>query len=108
MSNPTDEIINEKLEELAGGARTVLAEESLADIKKNVSLDASELDANLRVLMLSASYLELCNKRGWKFVEKAPKAAVKHIPFFLQPPRLKQRIEDALALGQSSIEDRYF
>ena len=108
VANLTDEIIKEKLLELTGGPRTVSAEEALAEVKRNILLDASEPDASLRVLMLSASYLELCDKRGWNFVEKAPKVAVKHILSVLQPPRLKQRVEDALALEESILEDKYF
>lgn len=92
----TDKLIKSKLETFAAGSKKVSAEEAFADVKKKFRLDASEPDARLRVIMLSASYLDLCEKRGWKFVEKAPKTAVKHIISVHQPPRLKQRTEDAL------------
>ena len=93
---------------MAAGTKTVSAEEALADVKRNGRLDSSEPDARLRVMMMSASYLELCDKGGWKFVEKAPKAAIKQSISVLQPMRLKERIEDALELEQSDLEDKYF
>ena len=58
--------------------------------------------------MLSASYLELCEKRGWKFIDNAPKAAIKHIISVLQPPRLRTRMEDALQLERADLKDDYF
>ncbi len=51
-------------------------DDALADVKRNVRLDVSEPDARLRILMLQTSYLELCERRGWTFVEKALKAAI--------------------------------
>jgi len=59
-------------------------------------------------MMLSASYMEFCEKRGWNFIEKAPKVAIKHIISVLQPPQLKSRIQDAIELEKSSLEDKYF
>ena len=73
----TDEKIRSKLETFAAGTSTVSAEETLADVKKNVRLDSSEPGARLHFMMMCASYLELCDKVGWKIVEKAPKAAIK-------------------------------
>ena len=108
VTDLTDELIKEKLTTFAAGTKTVSADEALADVKRNVRLDATEPDARMRIMMLSASYLELCDKRGWNFIDTAPKAAVKHIVSVLQPPKLKQRIEDALELEQSALEDKYF
>lgn len=56
------------------------------DVKRNFRLDASEPDARLRILMLQTSYIELCEKRGWKFYETAQKSAVRHLITVLQPP----------------------
>ena len=36
-------------------------DEAMADVKRNVLLDASEPDARIRVIMLQASYIELCD-----------------------------------------------
>lgn len=108
MANLTDEVIKDKLISLSSGSRTASADPAMADVKRNVSLDASEPDAWLRIMMLSASYLELCDKRGCNFVEKAPKAAVKHFISVLQPPKLKQRVEDALQLEESYLEEKCF
>ena len=73
------------MEEIAGTSRSVSVESALADVKRNVRLDANKPDARLRILMLSASYLELCEKRGWKFVETSQKAAIKYVISVLQP-----------------------
>ena len=62
LSDLNDDILKAKLQELAGGYRTVSCEQALADVKRNVKLDATEPDARLRILMLSASYIELCEK----------------------------------------------
>ena len=69
----TDEKIKSKLETFAAGTKTVSEEEALADVKRNVRLDASEPDARLRIIMLSASYLELCDKRGWNSSKRLPR-----------------------------------
>lgn len=79
----TDDTSKVNLESFAVRTKAVSAKEALANVKKNVRLDASKLSARLRIKTLSHSYLELCNKRGWKFVEMAPKAAIKHIIFVL-------------------------
>ncbi len=60
------------------------------------------------MLMLQTSYLELCERRGWTFVETAPKAAIKHLVAVLQPPVLKSRVEDALRLEKNDVKDDSF
>ena len=75
----TDEVIQRKLKEIAGTSRSVSVEPVLADIKRYVRLVANECDARLRILMMSASLLELCGKRGRKFVESSQKAGIKHV-----------------------------
>lgn len=104
----TDEIIKDKLDEIAGTSRSVSVESALADVKRNVKLDANEPDARLRILMLSASYLELCEKRGWNFIETSQKAAIKHIISVLRPAGLKQRMQDALELEKADLKHDYF
>lgn len=47
-------------------------------------------------------------RRGWNFVEKAQKAAVKDIVAVLQPPLLKMPIEDALRLEKNELKDDFF
>ena len=104
----TDEVIKSKLEEIAGTSRSVSVESASADVKRNVRLDSNEPDARLRILMLSASYLKLCEKRGWKFVETSQKAAIKHVISVLQPPNLRNRVEDALQLERADLKNDYF
>ncbi len=58
--------------------------------------------------MLHTSYVELCERRGWTFVEKSPKAAIKHLVAVLQPPALKSRVEDALRLEKNDLKDDFF
>ena len=70
-SELTDELIKSKLEQVAGNSRSASVESALADGKRNVELDPNEPDARLRIVMLSAPYLELCGKRGWNFVENS-------------------------------------
>eukprot|EP00171_Calliarthron_tuberculosum_P007262 IDg7262t1 len=108
VSDLSDDIIKANIIKLSSGSKPVSAEEALADVKRNVRFDASEPDAKLRVLMLQASYIELCKKRGWKFYETAQKAAVKHIIAVLQPPQLKSRVEDALELDQHELKKDFF
>lgn len=108
VSDLTDEIIKDKLSSYAEGSKVVSADEALSDVKRNVRMDASERDARIRIMMLSASYLGLCYKRGWKFVFKAPKAAIGHIISVLQPPRLKQRVGDALELEHADLAEDYY
>ena len=104
----TDDIIKVKLNELSSGSKPVSADEAMADVKRNVRLDASEPDARIRVLMLQASYVEHCKRRGWDFVNTAPKAAVKHLVAVLQPPALKSRVEDALQLEKNHLKSDFF
>ena len=104
----TDEKIKSKLEDVSGCTRTVSVESTLNDVKAHVRLDVNEPDARLRILMLSASYLELCERRGWKFVETSPKAAIKHIISVLQPPGLKTRMIDSLQLERADLKNDYF
>lgn len=70
--------------------------------------DTFEFDARLRILMLQTVYVELCERRRWNFVEKVPKAAVKHMVSVLKPLALKARIEDALQLKKHEIKRRLF
>ncbi len=55
--------------------------------RRNMRLDAAELDARIRIPMLRASYVEHCKRRGWDFVSTAPKAGIKHIIAVMQRPR---------------------
>ena len=104
----SDEVIKSKLQEISGYVSSISVESALNEVKANVRLDTNEPDARLRILMLSTSYLELCEKRGWKFVENSPKAAIKHIISVLQPPGLKARMNDALALERTDLKSDYF
>ena len=104
----TDEKIKSKLEEISGCTQTVSVESALNEVKTHVRLDVNEPDARLRILMLSASYLELCERRGWRFVETSPKAAIKHIISVLQPPGLKTRMIDSLQLERADLKNNYF
>ena len=86
----TDAIIKTKLDHIAGIVRTTSVEAAFAEVKRYLKLDALEPDARLRIIMLSASYLELCERRGWNFVENTPEAVLKHIIWVLQPVELKK------------------
>lgn len=108
VSECTDDVIKTELDKIAGTYKTVSVEAAFADVKRNVRLDANEPDARLRIMMLSASYLELCENRGWNFVENSQKAAIKHIISVLEPPRLKMRMEDALQLDKAELKNDYF
>ena len=100
-----DTTLRAKLEELAGRARDVSPSEAMALVKKEIRLNAAENCARLRVMLLSASYLDLCEKRGWKFVENSPKTAIKHIIAVLEPPGLKQKAEDAVEMEIQEIQE---
>ncbi len=54
--------------------------------------------------MLQARYVEHCKRRGWDFVNTAPKVAVNHI--IAGPPALKSRIEDAFSTGEEPSQRR--
>ena len=108
ISQLTDELIKSKLEEFCGAIKYVSYDEAMADVKRNVRLDVSEPDARIRVIMLQASYIELCERRGWNFFEKAQKAAVEHITAVLQPPQLKNLVEDALRLDKGDLNDDFY
>ncbi|CAN8068627.1 unnamed protein product [Agarophyton chilense] len=108
VSQLTDEIIKEKLSALSSKGRAVSYDEVMADVKRSISLDASEPDAFLRIIGLQTAYLDLCDRRGWNFVDKAPKAAVRHILAVVEPPELKIRLHDALKLEKSELEDDFF
>ncbi len=58
--------------------------------------------------MLQASYVEHCKRRGWDFINTAPKAAIKHIIAVLQPPALRSRFEDALRLEKNHLKYDFF
>ena len=104
----TDDIIKNKLMHLVSGSKHVTYDEAMADVKRNVRLDASEPDARLRILMLQTSYMELCERRGYNFVEEAPEAAVQHLIAVLQPPALKSLVEDALKLTRRGLKEDFF
>ena len=108
VSSLTDAIIKTTLTSLSSRGKIVDYEEVMADVKRSISLDASEPDPRLRIIILQTAYLDLCNHRGWNFVEKAPKAAVKHILSVIQPPELKNRLHNALKLEQSDLEEDFF
>lgn len=80
-----DVIIETHLHGLIAGSKSVSFDDALADFKRNIRLDASELDARLRTLILQTSSIELCERRGQTFAEKALRAAIKHLNAFLQP-----------------------
>ena len=103
-----DAVIKAKLESLSSTTKHVSFDEAMADVVRNVKIDASEADARLRVLMLQTSYISLCDRRGWNFIDKAQKAAVKHLTAVLEPPQLKSRVEDALRLEESDLKDDFF
>ena len=77
LKDLTDVTLKAKLEEIAGKSKNVTVDQALAEVKRHVKLDANEPDARLRIMMLSALYLELCEKRGCEFVEKSQKAAAR-------------------------------
>ncbi|CAN8069970.1 unnamed protein product [Agarophyton chilense] len=104
----SDDLIKTKLLGRSGGVRSVSYEEVMADVKRNIKPDVSEPDPSLRIFMLRASYLDICERRGWNCVDSAPKSAVRHIIAVLQPPELKIRMQDALRLEKSSLEDDLF
>lgn len=104
----TDVFVKTLLQSLVRATKTVSREDALSDVKRNVRLDISEPDARIRILMHQNSYLELCERLGWEFVEKAPKSAIKHILSALQPPRLKSKIEDALQLDRADLKADIF
>ncbi len=108
VNDLTDDIIQNRLCNLVGGSKPVSFDDALADVKRNVRLDISEPDVRLRILILQIIYIELCERRGWTFVKKAPKAAIKHLIAFLQPNTLKSRVEDALRLEKNDFKDDFF
>ncbi len=79
VNDLTDDVIKNRLCNLVGGSKSVSFDDALADVKRNFRLEVSQPDAHLRILMLLTSYLELCERHGWTFVEKAPKAAIKNL-----------------------------
>ncbi len=74
VNDLTYDVIKNRLCNLVGGSKPVSFDDALAYVKRNIRLNVSEPDARLRILMLQTSYLELCERRGWTFVEKAPKS----------------------------------
>ena len=71
VSDLTNAIITEKIEEIASKSRTVSVEAALPDVKRNVGQNVNQPNARIRIIILSASYLELCEKRGWNFAENS-------------------------------------
>lgn len=80
----------------------------MADVTHNVRLDSSEWNTRLRIMMLQASYVSLCEQRGWNFVENAQKVAVKRLFAVLKPRIVKKRIEDALQLEKNDMKYDFF
>ncbi len=58
--------------------------------------------------MLQTSYIELCERRGSTFVEKAPKAAIKHLVAVSQPPVLKSRVKTLFGWRRTNLKDDFF
>jgi len=108
VSQLTDDIIKNQLTALSSRGKVVDYDEVMSDVKRSISLNASEPDARLRIIILQTAYLDLCNRRGWNFVETAPKAAVRHILSVIQPPELKNRLHNALKLEKNDLEDDFF
>lgn len=108
VSELTDAILKAKLNERSGKKLNFSKEQVLADVKRNVRLNANESDAEFRIEALLASYLDLCDQCSWEFFEKTPKAAVKHIIVVLQPPRLKEEAESAISLLDENLGKDYF
>ncbi len=71
----TDDVIKNRLCNLVGGSKPLSFDDALADVKRNVRLIFRSRMHAFAILMLQTSYMELCERRGWTFVEKAPKAA---------------------------------
>lgn len=108
LQDCTDDAIRTSLEEVSGRVRSVSVDADFADVKRHVKLDANESDARLRIVVLSASYLELCEKRGWDFLENSQEAAIKHIISVLQPVQLKKRMKDAIQFEKADLQGDYF
>lgn len=107
LSVRNEDIIKSKLESLARATKCESAEEALAEVKQNVRLNTSEPDAWPRILKLQTAYSKLCKRHGWKFLESAPKTAVKHVIEVLLPPSPKTAIEDALQPERSDCKDDF-
>lgn len=73
-------------------------EETVSDVKQNMSLDVLEPEARVCFLILKTSYVSTCEKRGWKFIKEELKATVKHLVVVLQTRILKVSIANALQL----------
>lgn len=91
VSDLTDNITNTKQVNLSSGRNPISADEYLADVKRNLYLDASEPDVKLRNIILQISYIALSKLHGRTFYGTTQKAAV-HFIAVLQPSKLKNRI----------------
>lgn len=100
----TDAIIKAKIQDIIGSCKSISLETALTNVKYNVKQDPNEPDVRLRIIMLSASYIENCEKLGWKFIDTEPKSFFKRITSVLQTPRLKSWVENALKLEKSGFE----
>eukprot|EP00171_Calliarthron_tuberculosum_P023254 IDg23254t1 len=95
VSQLSDDTLKTKLQDLAGISKDILSSDAYLKLRKRfVSMHPN------RVLHSESSY---CPRLIWTyvkstFVDKASKAAVKHIIAFLEPPSLKQNAEEALEL----------
>ncbi|CAN8074724.1 unnamed protein product [Agarophyton chilense] len=108
VSTLSDASIKANLTSLSSTSRSISSDGAAVGVKKNTRLDATEPDARMRTMLLSASYIEFCEERGWNFVKEAPKVAISHIISVLQPPQLKSRIQDAIKMEESQLEDKCF
>ncbi len=68
-----DGTLQEKLLALSGAFVSVSCEEAQAESKRVLRLNADIKNADIRIKALSAAYLDLSEKNGWKFVDKSQK-----------------------------------
>ncbi len=59
-----DDVINAKLIERSSGTKPVSFDGALADVKRNVRLDAAEPDSRLLILSFQANIVEHCKRHG--------------------------------------------
>lgn len=83
VSHMTEDIIKAKLVKLPPARKPFSAKKAIANVKRR---DASEPNACFGIIMLQASFTDLCKKQNWDFSEKAHKASIKHIVAVLEPP----------------------
>lgn len=81
---------------------------ALDEVKRYLKLDTNELETGPHIMILSASYLELCEKRGCKFFDNSQKASINHIISLVQSPLLRARMEESMELDRADLENIYF